>query len=102
LCTIVGCVAIADLSWIERNAATVLFGLPPESSYDEALNFLHKSEDLAPGTWKKNTFLIAQVYYKKKDYLKAKEWTEKALKVPVKTEEDETVHEEATALLKKL
>ncbi|GAB9465172.1 hypothetical protein Gpo141_00002588 [Globisporangium polare] len=95
------CISIADLSWLERKAAAVLFGSPPESSYDEALGFLMKSENLAPGSWKKNALLIAQVYYKKKDWAASKEWTEKALAVPVKTEEDQTSHEEAAALLKK-
>lgn len=97
-----GCIAITDLSWLERKAASVLFGTPPESSYDEALKFLLQCEDIAPGTWKKNTLLIAQVYQKKKDWAKAKEWTEKALAVPIETEEDSTLQEEATAMLKKL
>lgn len=95
------CISISDLSWLERKAAAVLFGAPPESSYDEALGFLMKSENLSPGTWKKNTLMIAQVYYKMKNWAASKEWTEKAIAVPVKNEEDETVHDEATALLKK-
>lgn len=95
------CISIADLSWLERKAAAVLFGTPPESSYDEALGFLMKSDALAPGAWKKNTLLIAQVYYKKKDWAASKAWTEKALAAPVETEEDQTVHDEAAALLKK-
>ncbi|KAL4085645.1 hypothetical protein PRIC1_014981 [Phytophthora ramorum] len=96
------CIAIADLSWLERKAAAVLFGSPPESSYDEALNFLHKSEQLAPDSWKKRSLLIAQVYQKKKDYETAKDWANKALAIPVASEEDEIAQEEAQALLKKL
>ncbi|KAI9996605.1 hypothetical protein PInf_014337 [Phytophthora infestans] len=96
------CIAIADLSWLERKAAAVLFGTPPESTYDEALSFLHKSEELAPDSWKKRSLLIAQVYQKKKDYPTAKEWVNKALAIPVGVEEDEIAHEEAQALLKKL
>jgi tetratricopeptide (TPR) repeat protein len=95
------CISISDLSWLERKAAAVLFGTPPQSSYDEALGFLMKSENLAPGSWKKNMFLIAQVHYKMKDWAASKEWTEKALAVAIKTEEDQTIHDEATALLKK-
>lgn len=97
-----GCIAIADLSWLERKAAAVLFGAPPESSYQEALDFLLKSEALAPDSWKKRTLLIAQVHQKMKNYAAAKDWTNKALALPVQTEEDETVQEEAAALLKKL
>ncbi|OWZ13883.1 Regulator of microtubule dynamics protein [Phytophthora megakarya] len=96
------CIAIADLSWLERKAAAVLFGTPPESSYDEALSFLMKSEELAPDSWKKRSLLIAQVYQKKKDYATSKEWVNKALAIPIGVEEDEISHEEAEALLKKL
>ncbi|KAE9326643.1 hypothetical protein PF001_g2320 [Phytophthora fragariae] len=96
------CIAIADLSWLERKAAAVLFGTPPESSYDEALGFLLKSEELAPDSWKKRPLLIAQVYQKKKDNATAKDWVNKALAIPVTVEEDEIAHEEAQALLQKL
>lgn len=96
------CIAIADLSWLERKAAAVLFGSPPESSYQEALDFLLKYENLDPLGWKKNVFLIAQVYYKMKDWANAKEWTQKALDLPIQKEEDQTVHDEAAAMMKKL
>nr|CCA18829.1 regulator of microtubule dynamics protein putative [Albugo laibachii Nc14] len=96
------CMAITDLSWLERKAAAVLFGTPPTSSYHEALQYLLKCEKIAPGTWKKNAFLIAQVYLKQNDRIKAKEWAEKALTVPIETEEDETIHEEIVRMLSKL
>ncbi|TMW60077.1 hypothetical protein Poli38472_000119 [Pythium oligandrum] len=96
------CMTISDLSWIERKAASVLFGSPPESSYDEALKYLLKCDELDPGSWKKNSMLITQVYYKQRNWALAKEWAQKTLDVPIKSEEDQTVHEEATALLKKL
>ncbi|TDH69591.1 hypothetical protein CCR75_002577 [Bremia lactucae] len=96
------CIAIADLSWLERKAAAVLFGTPPESSYDEALSYLFKSEELSPDSWKKRSLLIAQVFSKKKDYATAKEWLDKALAIPICGEEDEMAHEEAQALQKKL
>ena len=94
--------AIADLSWLERKAAAVLFGAPPESSYDQALDHLLQSEALAPNTWKKRALLIAHVYAKKKDDAKAKEWVDKALALPCKSEEDESVHAEAQTLGKQL
>lgn len=97
-----GCIAIADLSWLERKAAAVLFGTPPESSYQEALDFLLKSEALAPDSWKRRSLLVAQVHQKMKNWALAKEWTNKALAIPVVSEEDQTAQDEATALLKKL
>jgi hypothetical protein len=32
------CYSVSELTWIERKVATALFGEPPESSYQEALN----------------------------------------------------------------
>ena len=34
------CIGVADLSWIERKAASAFFATPPESSYEEALGYL--------------------------------------------------------------
>ncbi|KAJ0400464.1 hypothetical protein P43SY_004813 [Pythium insidiosum] len=96
------CVRISDLSWIERKAASVLFGSPPQSSYDEALKFLLKHEELKPLSWKRVTILIAEVYYKKKDWAKAKEWAEKTMSIEIKNEEDAKYQEDAKAMLKKL
>ncbi|CAH0473593.1 unnamed protein product [Peronospora belbahrii] len=96
------CIAIADLSWLERKAAAVLFGTPPESSYDEALEFLLKAEELDPKRWKRRALLIAKVYQKKKDNIMAKEWVNKALAIPVCSEADANDHEEAYLLLSTL
>lgn len=98
----VGCMAIADLSWLERKTAALLFGTPPESSYQEALEYLLKCEEISPGTWKKNAYLIAQVYMKQNDRNKAKEWAEKALRISTETEEDGTINEEIVSMLSKL
>ncbi|KAL3669945.1 hypothetical protein V7S43_005319 [Phytophthora oleae] len=96
------CIAIADLTWLERKAAALLFGKPPESSYDEALKFLLKADEVATEVWKERLLAIAQVYHKKKDYPAARTWVHKALALPTGLEEDEISHEKAQALLKKL
>ncbi len=31
------CMGVASLSWFERKAATLIFGTPPEATYEEAL-----------------------------------------------------------------
>ena len=52
---------MASLSWLEKKAAAALFATPPESSYEEALQYFMKSEELNPGTWKANMLMIAKV-----------------------------------------
>ena len=36
------CLQVAGVSWLEKKAAAALFGSPPESSYEEALESLMK------------------------------------------------------------
>jgi hypothetical protein len=57
------CLAFADLSWFEKKAAAALFGKPPSATYDDALQHFLAAEKISPGFWKKNTFLVAQVYF---------------------------------------
>lgn len=44
------CLKVAGISWVERNAAKLLFGSPPESSYEEALGFFEKSHAIRTRT----------------------------------------------------
>lgn len=41
------CYEVASLNWVTRQVATALFGAPPQSSYEEALAYLQRSEELA-------------------------------------------------------
>ena len=71
---------IAGVSWLEKKAAAALFGTPPESTYQEALENLMKVPTPPPshmycllysvcvqvdgygsGEWKNNTLFIAKV-----------------------------------------
>lgn len=36
--------SVASLGWMERTAASALFGTPPSSTYEEALDFFTKAE----------------------------------------------------------
>ncbi|GLE01243.1 hypothetical protein PINS_up010073 [Pythium insidiosum] len=96
------CLAFADMTWLERRAATALFGTPPTATYDEALAHLLAAERISPGFWKKNAFLIAQTYHKMKREDDAREWLRKAHAVAVTTREDEEVALEIAKLMKTL
>ncbi|KAJ0405951.1 hypothetical protein P43SY_005517 [Pythium insidiosum] len=96
------CLAFADMTWIEKRAAAALFGTPPTATYDEALTYLLAAEEISPGFWKKNVFLIAQTYHKMKRDAEAREWLRKARAVDVKTSEDEQVEQDIAALMRTL
>ena len=55
------CFEVAGLSWLEKKAAAALFATPPEATYEQALGFFMKSEELSPGTWKANMLMVAKV-----------------------------------------
>ncbi|KAF0688607.1 Aste57867_19780 [Aphanomyces stellatus] len=93
---------IADISWIERQLAAAIFGTPPKATYNDALAYFLAADEISPGFWKKNTFMIAQTYSKLHDVPQAQTWVLKALAIPSVTDEDNQVHQEADALRAKL
>ncbi|ETO68614.1 hypothetical protein F444_14546 [Phytophthora nicotianae P1976] len=96
------CLAFADMTWIEKRAAAALFGTPPTATYEEAVEHFQAAENISPGFWKENVFLLAQTYLKMKRTKEAANWVLKAKAVPVKTREDEEVEREIAALMKQL
>ena len=55
------CFEVAGLSWLEKKAAAALFATPPEATYEQALGYFMKCEELNPGTWKANMLMVAKV-----------------------------------------
>ncbi|CAK4136890.1 unnamed protein product [Aphanomyces euteiches] len=96
------CLAFANLSWLEKQAATMLFGRPPQASYDDAVRHFHDAENISPGFWKKNTYLLGETYAKMKNFQEAKLWLTKAHQIPIKTAEDKEVQGQIETLLAKL
>ena len=49
------------MSWLERKAATALFGAPPTGTIDEALECFLKGEEIEPGFYNVNALYVAKV-----------------------------------------
>lgn len=47
-----------------RKLVETLFSTPPESSFEEALQYFLKAEKAEPGFWNKNALMIAKSYEK--------------------------------------
>ena len=88
----VGCVSIANISWLQRNVAAALFGSPPTATLDEAIEYFLKAEAISPKFWKKNAVMLADCYLKQRKIDEARHWISVALNIPTKTEEDEEAH----------
>jgi len=88
------CFSVANISWIERTAASALFGTPPSSTFDEALGYFLKASEICP-QFIRNSLFVADSYANLKQYDKAKEWYQKTIAIPVEKESDRKYHEEA-------
>lgn len=74
------CFALAALSWVERRAAALIFGTPPESTVEEALVHFKRADEISPGFYKKNTWMISQCYQRLKDKKQASDWARAVLR----------------------
>ncbi|XP_028288265.1 regulator of microtubule dynamics protein 1 isoform X2 [Parambassis ranga] len=96
------CFSFAELPWYQRKVAAVIFSTPPTATYEEALEFFMKAEEVDPNFYSKNLLMLGKTYLAMKDKQQALLWLTKAKEYPAHTLEDKEVHKEAVDLLKKL
>ncbi|CAI2348118.1 unnamed protein product [Caenorhabditis sp. 36 PRJEB53466] len=91
---------IANLSWIERKAASVLYNEVPKATIDDArADFEAAYEQRAD--WIENMLFLSKCHIAKKDKKKARELLSKAVELPMETPNDEELLKECKALLQK-
>ncbi|KAM4823852.1 regulator of microtubule dynamics protein 1 isoform X2 [Urocitellus parryii] len=93
------CYTFAEMPWYQRRIAKMLFATPPSSTYEEALGYFHRAEQVDPNFYSKNLLLLGKTYLKLKNKKLAAFWLMKAKDYPAHTEEDKQVQTEATQLL---
>ncbi|KAM9627107.1 regulator of microtubule dynamics protein 1 isoform 1-T1 [Trichechus inunguis] len=93
------CYTFAEMPWYQRKIAKMLFATPPNSTYEEALSYFHRAEQVDPNFYSKNLLLLGKTYLKIQNRKLAAFWLLKAKDYPAHTEEDKQIQTEAAQLL---
>ncbi|KAJ4948274.1 hypothetical protein JOQ06_019810, partial [Pogonophryne albipinna] len=92
------CYAVAQLSWIERKVAAMLFGDPPSATVEDALNNFLKVENIQPGYSKVNYVFLTKCYKDLGQREKARKMCEAACSMNAVSKEDEDFQKELDVL----
>ncbi|NXA17469.1 RMD2 protein, partial [Ibidorhyncha struthersii] len=93
------CYSVAQLSWIEKKVAAALFGAPPTSTVEEALQNFLKAEEMHPGYSKYNYVYLAKCYKDLGQKNNALKYCDSALSILSVTNEDKEAQKDLEALL---
>ncbi|EFA76831.1 IPT/TIG domain-containing protein [Heterostelium album PN500] len=88
------CFSVANIGWVERAAASALFGTPPTATFQEALDYYIRADKADP-TLIRNSLSIADTYAALKDNASAKEWYVKVSKMDAKSDFEKNLVAEA-------
>lgn len=94
------CYQVADLSWYQRKIASVIFGEPPISSFEEALKYFQNAESLDPNFYSHNLLMLGKTYLKLNEKEEALKYLKMTIEYPAKNEDDREAKQEAQKLLK--
>ena len=92
---------VADLSWLERNIASLVYATPPKGSFEQAIEYFQsaiscKSDEIRHYLW------LGKSYYSIGEYDKAKETLSRALEIVIRNNSDRILIEQVELLLKKI
>jgi len=99
------CYTVSSISWVERNAAALLFATPPESSYEEALTYFHQALVLAEenpvyqGSLTQIYFMLGKTYNTVNKKEEGDKFYKKCIESKPYSVDDRTYIKEATAAL---
>ena len=92
---------IADLSWIERNMASLVYATPPIGSFEEAIDYFKRAVKANPKDIRHYLWL-GKSYYAISDYIKAKDVLSQSLTLEINTDSDRLIKDEIVSLLEKI
>ena len=94
------CYAVSNVGWLERKAASALFATPPESTFEEALKYFIKADELDP-KHTVNIFWLGEAYFQLGKKKEAKAAYSRLLEETYVTNSEKKLQEDAKAKIKK-
>ncbi len=86
---------VADISWVERNAAKLIYGSLPTASYEKAVELLSKALTLGVDNSMEVYYIRGLAYDELDDDPKAEADFRKVLSIPATTAREKELHAEA-------
>ena len=93
--------ALADLSWFERQIASLIYATPPAAKFEKAVEFFNKAHSIEPED-ARHLLWLGKSYEKLDQEEKAAKALKQALKIPAETDSDKAIYKEAKELLEDL
>ena len=93
--------ALADLSWVERKIASIIYATPPAASFEKAVEFFNKAHKLNPDDIR-HLLWLGKSYEKLDQNDNAKKALKQALALPATSDSDKNQQKEAKELLESL
>ncbi len=93
--------ALADLSWVERKIASVIYATPPAASFEKAVEFFSKAHEIKPDDIR-HLLWLGKSYEKLGQDNNARDALQKALALPANSDADKNMQVEAQELLTEL
>ncbi|XP_011708107.1 PREDICTED: regulator of microtubule dynamics protein 1-like [Wasmannia auropunctata] len=93
------CYEVSNLAWYQRKIATVIFGEPPTSTYEEALMYHENAEKADPNFYSRNLLMLGKTYLKLNRQEDAIKYLKKTVEYPARNDEDQQAKQEAQKLL---
>jgi tetratricopeptide (TPR) repeat protein len=88
--------ALSELSWFERQVASMIYATPPEASFGEALDFFKQANSLDPEDIR-NMLYIGHCYAELDDEVNAGKWYQMAMDANATSDSDRSLQAEAKA-----
>ncbi|XP_014469409.1 PREDICTED: regulator of microtubule dynamics protein 1-like isoform X2 [Dinoponera quadriceps] len=93
------CYEISNLTWYQRKIASVIFGEPPFSSFEEALTYFEQAEKADPNFYSHNLLMLGKTYLKLQRNEDAVKYLQKVIAFPAKNDDDQKAKQEAQKIL---